>query len=80
MEIRNISEVHGEATVTLTERELFMLAAGLESKEEIYKGKETYHKLCAQLIIAKSICKYGRIDSSYFKEITEHMELSKQNG
>ena len=26
-----------------------------------------YHKLCAQLITAKSICEYGRIDHSYFQ-------------
>ena len=39
MEIQNISEVHGEATSTLTEKELFMIAAALESKEKIYGGK-----------------------------------------
>ena len=32
MEIQYISEVHGEATITLTEKELFMIAAALESK------------------------------------------------
>ena len=79
MEIQNISEVHGEATITLTEKELFMIAAALESKEKIYGGKEMYHKLCAQLITAKSICEYGRIDHSYFQAIIKHMELSKQN-
>lgn len=79
MEIQYISEVHGEATITLTEKELFMIAAALESKEKIYEGKEIYHKLCAQLITAKSICKYGRIDASYLREITEHMESSKTN-
>lgn len=52
MEIQYISEVHGEATITLTEKELFMIAAALESKEKIYVGKEMYHKLCAQLITA----------------------------
>ena len=36
MEIQYISEVHGEATITLTEKELFMIAAALESKEKIY--------------------------------------------
>lgn len=56
-----------------------MIAAALESKEKIYVGKEMYHKLCAQLITAKSICKYGRIDASYFQAIIEHMESSKQN-
>lgn len=79
MEIQNISEVHGEATITLTENELFMIAETLKSKEKIYGGKEMYHKLCAQLIAAKSICKYGRIDHSYFQAIIEHMESSKQN-
>ena len=79
MEIQNISEVHGEATITLTEKELFMIEAALESKEKIYGGKEMYHKLCAQLITAKSICEYGRIDHSYFQAIIKHMELSKQN-
>lgn len=40
MEIQNISEVHGEATITLTENELFMIAEALKSKEKIYGGKE----------------------------------------
>lgn len=56
-----------------------MIAEALKSKEKIYGGKEMYHKLCAQLIAAKSICKYGRIDHSYFQAIIEHMESSKQN-
>ena len=42
MEIQNISEVHGEATITLTEKELFMIAAALESKEKIIEHLKKY--------------------------------------
>lgn len=40
MEIQYISEVHGEATITLTEKELFMIAAALESKEKYMEERK----------------------------------------
>lgn len=80
MKIENISKSAEKVTMTLNKDELVLLCntmyyAEKASVDEV--KRELFHKVYADLITAKDLCLYGRIDDIELNFIMRERNLSK---
>lgn len=78
MKIENISKSNEQVTMTLNKDELVLLCntmyyAEKASVDEV--KRELFHKVYADLIIAKDLCQYGHIDDFDFKLIMNERNI-----
>ena len=84
MKIENISKSEGQVNMTLNKDELVLLCntmycvekAGDDDAKREAK-RELFHKVYADLIIAKDLCLYGRIDDTELNFIMRKRNLLK---
>ena len=87
MKIENISKSNEQVTMTLNKDELVLLCntmycvekAGDDDAKREAK-RELFHKVYADLIIAKDLCQYGHIDDFDFKLIVNERNFPSKYG
>ena len=77
MNIISVSKEKREAVVLLNSTELVALCNALYRVTKDDKPNVTAHQLCADLIIASDLSRYGNLDGFSMERIMHHREKAK---